>query len=58
MLRLRPLSGRACAPLPTRDAARAMLKGLHVQDFHPLTGGQYARWGHLGRVGCRWEARA
>ena len=43
MLRLRPLSGRACAPLPTRDAARAMLEGLRMQDFRPLTGGQYAR---------------
>jgi len=42
-------------PVPTRDAARAMIAGLAAASFAPLTAGQFARWGHLGVVGSWWE---
>lgn len=44
-------------PVPTRDAARAMISALAGAGFLPLASGQFARWGHLGTVGSWWEPR-
>ena len=47
----------AVKPVPTREAARAMIAELAGAQFVPLTSGRYARWGHLGTDGSWWEPR-
>jgi len=46
------------APLATREAAAAMLASLAAADFAPLTRGELARWGHVGRDEGWWDAQA
>ncbi len=56
--------GRAVAlppgvrPVPTRDAARAMIAALAGAGFVPLASGRLARWGHFGCAGSWWEPRS
>jgi hypothetical protein len=42
-------------PVPTLQAAHAMLAELRRADFAPLVEGTLARWGHLGAGGWWWE---
>ncbi len=42
-------------PVPTQEAAKAMLSALAEDGFVPLIGGRLARWGHPGASGSWWE---
>lgn len=42
-------------PLPTQEAAKAMISALAADGFAPLIEGRLARWGHPGAVGAWWE---
>lgn len=45
-------------PVPTRDAAKAMISELAGDGFAPLVDGRLARWGHPGAIGSWWEPLA
>jgi S-adenosylmethionine synthetase len=45
-------------PVPTRDAAKAMISELAGDGFAPLIDGRLARWGHPGAIGSWWEPLA
>jgi len=49
---------RGVQPLPTRDAAKAMICELARDGFAPLIDGRLARWGHPGAIGSWWEPMA
>ena len=42
-------------PVPTRDAAKAMISELAGDGFAPLIDGRLARWGHPGAIESWWE---
>jgi hypothetical protein len=45
----------AVRPVPTQQAAKAMISALAADGFAPLIEGRLARWGHPGAVGAWWE---
>src|SRR5690606_36340199 len=45
-------------PVPTQEAAKAMISALAADGFVPLIGGRLARWGHPGASGSWWEPAA